>query len=270
MQKEPIFSVALMHLDLLDVRSQLNVLNGRASAYHVDIMDGHFAPGIALSPDFLRRLGHAVALTAEAHLMTTDPNRWIDAVAEAGAGVITVHAETINECAFSTLNRISALGCHEGVAVNPATSLAEVEYYLDRLDILTIMTVDPGAMNQPLIEAMLRKVEAAREWKERHGYHYTVQVEGACNEHTFGRLWQAGAESFVLGESGLFSLDKDISAAYGKMVAGFQRATQTVAVDPSTIEPPSWDDLPVTEAPPSDEPPEDYRERTGRRRSRRG
>lgn len=225
MASKPRFSISLMCLDFLDVRAQLAIFNRRADAYHVDIMDGHFAPNLAISPDMLRAFSRAGTLPMDVHLMTTDPNRWIDAVHEAGASIISPHAETINADAFRTLGRIRALGCGAGIVLNPATPLSAAETYLDRLDLVTIMTVDIGYAHQPFIEAMLRKVEQARNLKEQHGYGYTLQIDGACNEQTFDRLWNAGAEQFVMGGSGLFSLDADADTAYTKMLQGFHRAT---------------------------------------------
>lgn len=138
----PLFAISLMCMDFLDMRGQLAFFNERADSLHVDIMDGHFAPNITLSPDIMRTVGKVSTLPMDAHLMTTDPDRWIEAVAEAGARVISPHAETINAKAFRTLRRIRALGCQTGVALNPATPLSSVAAYLDDVDLLTIMTVD--------------------------------------------------------------------------------------------------------------------------------
>ncbi len=225
MPTRPSFSISLMCMDFLNMRPQLETLNKRAQMYHVDIMDGHFAPNITLSPDFMRAVSTVARLPMDTHLMTTDPNRWIDAAAEAGASVISPHAETINTDAFRTYNRIRALGCKQGVVLNPATPLSTIEHYIDRIDMLTIMTVDVGFAGQPFIEQMLRKIERAREMKEKYGYRYAVQVDGSCNAASFKKLWDAGAEVFVLGTSGLFALDEDTDRAYDKMLVGFKGAT---------------------------------------------
>lgn len=224
------FSISLMCLDFLRARQQLETFNRRADAYHVDIMDGHFAPNLAISPDLMRQLSRAATLPMDVHLMTTDPNRWLEPVAQAGAALISPHAETINADAFRVLGRIRALGCGAGVVLNPATPLSAAEWYLDRLDLLTIMTVDVGYAHQPFIDAMLRKIEQASELKARRGYQYILQVDGACNEQTFARLLDAGVERFVMGGSGLFSLDENAEAAYEKMLAGFRRATGAMSL----------------------------------------
>lgn len=220
----PFFAISLMCMDFLDMRGQLEFFNRRADYYHVDIMDGHFAPNITLSPDIMRSIGKVAALPMDAHLMTTDPDRWIEAVAAAGASIISPHAETINAKAFRTFRRIRELGCQTGVVLNPATPLSDVACYLECIDLLTIMTVDVGYANQPFIEQMLRKIERARSLREAEGLSFRIQVDGACNASTFKRLWDAGAEVFVMGSSGLFSLDGDIHAAYDKMLGGFAQA----------------------------------------------
>ena len=225
MHRTPTFAISMMCMDMLSLRPQLLSLNQRAHLYHVDIMDGHFAPNITLSPDFIRSVSSLATLPIEAHLMTTNPDRWIDAVAQAGASIISPHAETINVHAFRTFSHIRSLGCQTGVTLNPATPLSEVEYYLDCIDLLTLMTVDVGYAGQAFIEPMLRKIEQAREWKEKHAYPYRIQVDGACNAHTYRRLWDAGAEVFVMGSSGLFSLNSDIEAAYDRMLTDFGNAT---------------------------------------------
>ena len=215
-----------MCMDFLNVRGQLEALNEKADWYHVDIMDGHFCKNITLSPDLVRTFGQVASLPMDVHLMTVTPNDWIDAVADAGAACVSVHAETINTDAYRTLRRIEELGCQKGAVLNPATPLSFIEHYIDMLDMLTIMTVDVGYAGQRFIEQMLPKIELARTLKEKRGYGYRVQVDGACNEKTFQRLMNAGAEILIVGSSGLFQRDNDVRAAYDKMLAAFERAMQ--------------------------------------------
>lgn len=220
----PLFEVSLMCMDFLNIRGQLEVLNKRADLYHIDIMDGHYCKNITLSPDMIRAFKKVAVLPMDAHLMTTTPNDWIEAVAEAGVEYITPHCETINWDAFRILNRIEALGCKTGVALNPATPLSQIEYYIDRIEMLTIMTVDVGYAGQPFITQMLKKIEQAREMKEKHGYQYKIKIDGSCNRKTFKRLVNAGAEILIVGSSGLFNLDPDINIAFDKLFQNFDDA----------------------------------------------
>jgi D-allulose-6-phosphate 3-epimerase len=211
-----------MCLDFLNVREQIEILNTRADYYHVDIMDGHFCKNITLSPDFLRAVKTISKLPIEAHLMTEHPNDFIGMVREAGADIISPHAETINTDAFRTINRIKSLGAKAGIVLNPATPLEYIRHYASRLDVITIMTVDVGYAGQTFIEEMLEKIALCKKWKEAYGYTYKIQVDGSCNMKTYKKLYEAGTEWFVLGTSGLFSLDKDTNTAYNKMLLGFE------------------------------------------------
>ncbi|MBE6906898.1 D-allulose 6-phosphate 3-epimerase [Marasmitruncus massiliensis] len=223
---KPEFSVSLMCMDFLDIKNQLEILNKRADMYHIDIMDGHFCKNITLSPDFIRAAGRAAKLPMDVHLMTENPNDWLEPVAKAGATYIAPHAETINTDAFRVLARIKELGCKAGVVLNPATPLQAIEHYMGRLDMITIMTVDVGYAGQPFIPEMLDKIAQAKRLREKKGYNYKIQIDGSCNVKTFGRLREAGADVFILGSSGLFGLDADLNTAYDKMLMQYQAETK--------------------------------------------
>jgi D-allulose-6-phosphate 3-epimerase len=217
------FAVSLMCMDFLKMKEQLEILNQRVGMYHIDIMDGHYCKNITLSPDLIRAFKKVSTLPMDIHLMTTNHDDWIDIVAEAGADIISPHAETINGDAFRTYNRITNLGCKCGLVLNPATTLESVKHYLNRIDLLTIMTVDVGFSGQPFIEEMLDKIKEAKELREKYGYHYKIQIDGSCNKKTYKALHDAGADIYILGGSGLFSLDEDLNRACDKMYAAYEK-----------------------------------------------
>ena len=200
MNKDQI-AVSLMCMDFLKIKEQLEVLNESVGMYHIDIMDGHFCKNITLSPDLIKSFKKVSKLPMDVHLMTTEPNDWIETVAEAGADIISVHAETINGDAYRIYNEIERLGCKRGLVLNPATTLESVKHYLNRVDLLTIMTVDVGFSGQPFIEEMLDKIAEAKKLREENGYHYKIQIDGSCNPKTFKRLKEAGADIYILGGS---------------------------------------------------------------------
>jgi len=159
----------------------------------------------------------------DAHLMVENPADFVDMVKEAGAVYITPHAETINKNAFRLIQRILDLGCKPGVALNPATPLDYIRHYIHLLDKITIMTVDPGFAGQRFIPEMLEKIREAKALKERMGYKYLIEVDGSCNARTFRMLAEAGAEVFVVGTSGLFSLHPDLDRAWDLMMEHYNR-----------------------------------------------
>ena len=221
----PEFTASLMCMDLLDIKHQIEVLDGELDGYHIDIMDGHYCKNITLSPDFMKACARVAKRPMDVHLMTTNPNDWIDACAAAGAAMISPHAETINTDCFRRPNRNRAAGWQVGVTLNPATPLSYCQHYLNRIDVLTLMTVDVGYAGQPFIEEMLEKIAQAARLREENGWHYKIMIDGSCNQKTFRRLYEAGADVFVMGSSGLFSLDADLRAACDTMKRLFAQET---------------------------------------------
>lgn len=224
---KPKFSPSLMCMDLLQIKEQIEVLNKRADFYHVDIMDGHFVKNITLSPDFVKAISPVCTLPLDCHLMVTNPDDYIEALAEAGAGYICPHAETINADAFRIIRKIKEYGCKAGVVLNPATPLSYIQHYIHLLDKITIMSVDPGFAGQPFIREMLEKIKEAKRLKKEKGYHYLIEVDGSCNQNTFKELAEAGVEVFIVGSSGLFNLDENLEMAWEKMTAQFHQVVNT-------------------------------------------
>lgn len=214
-----------MCMDYLKIKEQMEILNQRVDLYHVDIMDGHFCKNITLSPDIIKAFKQVAKKPIDVHLMTTEPMDWIRLVAEAGADFISPHAETINANAYRVLNYIEELGCKKGIVLNPATPLSAVECYLNRIDLLTIMTIDVGFAGQPFIEEMLDKIRLAKDIKKQKGYHYEIQIDGSCNERTYKKLYAAGAEVFVVGYSGLFGLENTLEKSWETMKHIFYQET---------------------------------------------
>ncbi len=211
-----LLSDSLMCADMLHIGDQLAILDREMDAHHADVMDGHYAPNLTLSPDMVKAVCAVAKRPVDVHLMVSRPNDWLEVFARAGADMLTVHAETINPCAFRTIRAIRALGCKVGVALNPATPLSEISQYVDEIDRLTLMTVDVGYAGQPMVTQVLRKVEEAARLKAANGLPYTIQIDGCCNRNTYAAYRRAGAEMLVMG-SGLFGLDPDLTRAVAMM-----------------------------------------------------
>lgn len=220
------FSPSLMCMDLTKFKEQVEALNERANFYHVDIMDGHFVKNITLSPFFIQQLKKISKLPIDAHLMVENPADFVDMTIEAGADYISLHAETINGEAFRHIQNIKDKGRKFGVVLNPETPLDSIRHYIHHVDKLTIMTVDPGFAGQKFVSEMIDKIKEAKELKEQYGYKYLITIDGSCNKNTFKQLVEAGAEVLIIGSSGLFGLDEDVSKAWDLMMNTFNKEIQ--------------------------------------------
>ena len=168
---------------------------------HVDVMDGHFVPNITIGPLIADAVRQVTSRTVDVHLMIQDPDRYVADFAEAGADVITVHAEAAVHLQ-RTLARIRGMGKRAGVALNPATPLAAVEEVLDDLDLLLIMTVNPGFGGQAFIPGSLDKVARARRMiEERCPGEVDIEVDGGVTAATAPALVRAGATVLVAGSA---------------------------------------------------------------------
>ncbi|MCM2322233.1 MAG: ribulose-phosphate 3-epimerase [Oligoflexia bacterium] len=169
---------------------------------HVDVMDGHFVPNLTVGPLVVQALKPWTRLPLDCHLMVSRPEDWIDAFVQAGADIITVHAEATVHL-DRLLNRIRESGCRAGVSVNPGTSLAAIEEILDLVDLVLVMSVNPGFGGQKFIESALSKIERLAELRSsltrQDGF--LIEVDGGVNAENLGRLRRAGADVFVAGNA---------------------------------------------------------------------
>ena len=224
------FAPSLMCMNLGKMKEQFQIMDQYIDLYHVDIMDGHFCKNMALTPGILKNFRENTDAELDVHLMTTNPSDWIEMCAEAGATYISPHAETINTDAFRTMQMIQKLGCKCGVVLNPATPLSYVESYLEYIDMLTIMTVDIGFAGQKFIDQMYEKIRLAKKLREEKGYHYKIQIDGHCNKENYRQLVEAGADVLIVGNAGLFGLDKDLDKACHKMMTEYDTCMLDEAV----------------------------------------
>lgn len=216
-------SPSLMCADLLQLPEIIPFLNEHADFLHIDIMDGHFVKNLVFSPVIVENLRPICTLCMDCHLMVNDPQDYLMPLLDAGAGCITLHAETIQNNAFRCFKTIHDHGCLVGLACSPSTPLQQIHHLLPYIDKLTVMTVDPGFAGQPFIEEMLNKIKEAKELREKHAYSYWIEADGQCNANTIGKLKNAGTDVFIVGASGLFTLDLKIETAWEKMMAQFQK-----------------------------------------------
>lgn len=171
-----------------------------AQLIHVDVMDGHFVPNITIGPLVVKSIRKATKLPLDVHLMISDPDKYIPAFAEAGADMLTIHAEATVHL-DRTLNFVRSQKLGVGVSINPATPISSVQHVLGLADMLLIMTVNPGFGGQKFIPYTLEKIREARQMIENRGYQCAIEVDGGIDTETLPGVVRAGAEVLVAGSA---------------------------------------------------------------------
>jgi ribulose-phosphate 3-epimerase len=188
---------------------------------HLDIMDGHFVPNISFGPAVVKMLRPLSKLFFDVHLMCSKPEVLLEPFVNAGANQITIHAE-LGEVVTPLIWRIKSLGCKVGLAINPATPISVAQPYLDRLDAMLVMTVNPGFGGQSFIHETLPKVQQAHEWRRGKNLCFTIGVDGGIDLKTSVECAMSGADAFISGTA-LFS-QRNLAVAIRKMRTLVERA----------------------------------------------
>ncbi len=167
---------------------------------HIDVMDGHFVPNISIGPLVVKAARAVTQKELDVHLMITDADTYVDAFASAGADWITVHVEACTHL-HRTVSRIKELGKKAGVVLNPATSLTTLDYVLEEVDLVMLMSVNPGFGGQSFIPSTLAKIWQLRQRIDAMGLSVEIEVDGGVSETTIGDIAEAGANIFVAGSA---------------------------------------------------------------------
>ena len=188
-----------------------------ADLIHVDVMDGHFVPNITIGPLVVKGLKKLTSLPLDTHLMIEEPDRYIEAFAEAGSDWITVHAEVCADLR-RTVRELRKLNVRPGVVLNPSTSLKTLYPILDEIDLVLLMSVHPGFGGQAFIPSVLKKIERLRKIIDKNGRPLEIEVDGGVKVENIGDVARAGADIFVLG-TGIFK-----TRSYKRTISRLRRA----------------------------------------------
>jgi len=183
-----------------------------ADLLHVDVMDGHFVPNLTIGPVVVEAIRRRTHLPLDVHLMIQHPDRYIGAFAKAGASCLTVHAEVCPHL-HRTLQQIREAGVKAGVALNPSTSLHAVEHVLDQVDLILVLSVNPGFGGQSFIPFVLKKIEEMRRWLDRLSVRPEVEADGGINLENCRDVARAGATILVAGSAIFGAADPRVATA---------------------------------------------------------
>lgn len=200
MDSDVLISPSVLNADLSRLRGEVESIAGAADMIHLDIMDNHFVPNLTFGLPVVESLLAGSDIRADCHLMIDDPDRWAPPYAQAGAYSVTFHIEAARDPA-RICSDIRRAGARAGIAVKPGTDLDRIDALADRVDMILVMTVEPGFGGQSFLADMLPKVARAREIADRASGDVWVQVDGGVGPDTIARCADAGANVFVAGSA---------------------------------------------------------------------
>ncbi len=207
MNKKIQIAPSILSADFTQLGDEIRAVDSAgADVIHIDVMDGLFVPNITIGPLIVEAVRRVTDKELDVHLMIVNPDKYLESFADAGADWITVHVESCTHL-HRTIARIKELGKKSGAVLNPATSLSTLDYVLEDLDLVMLMSVNPGFGGQSFIPSTLAKVWQLRQRIDSMGLSAGIELDGGISEHTIGDAAEAGANIFVAGSAVFGSTD---------------------------------------------------------------
>ena len=210
-------SPSILSADFSQLGSEIKKLEeGGADLIHVDVMDGHFVPNLTIGPPVIKNLRKYTKLPFDVHLMISPVHDYIQNYAEAGADIITIHPEATNDLKNS-INLIKKLGKKAGVSLNPKTEITTLISEINNIDLILVMSVNPGFGGQKFMPEVLDKIKKLKNMRDENGYNYNIEVDGGINFSNSRIVLEAGADILVSGTTIFKENDGDIRSNIEKL-----------------------------------------------------
>jgi ribulose-phosphate 3-epimerase len=217
---------SILSADFARLGAEIDEISPAVDWVHVDVMDGHYVPNLTIGPPVVKQLRRATDLYLDTHLMITDPSVYAPQFVEAGSDSVTFHPE-VDDDPLALIDRLHEMGAQVGVAIKPAQPLQMVEELLDAVDLLLVMTVEPGFGGQSFMHDVVPKIAEADAWRRANNADFRLEVDGGITADTIGETVRAGADTFVAG-SAVFNHDDRVAAVRAIMDAADAAAREHV------------------------------------------